>query len=835
VSAASPPAASSAAAAPNQIEDFISGILVPAGPEEVEAVQVFSRRLVEEFGYPKDHIQTRPQFMVREAPSGKDKWPVDISVFGGPNHAYNNIWMLVECKRPTVKDGRKQLEIYMNLTTAQVGVWFNGNQHLYLRKRVLPDGTTTIEPLHALPRFGQTLSDVGHLLRKDLRPPTNLKALFKDIRNRLVPMALGVTRDETIAREFINILFCKIWDELNTNLTDTVQFFAGDESSASVKARIQGLFTSKVRGAYDDVLDATDTITLDPDSVAYVVGALQDIAITEAPRDAIGEAFEVFIGPALKGPQGQFFTPRNVVKMMVEIIDPACGSGGFLIVALEHVWAKLEAEAPKKGWTEGTLQKMKAEAAQKFFRGIEKDSFLARVTKAYMAVIGDGRGFIFTEDSLRPMKDWPERVREAIKPEQFSYVFTNPPFGSKIKVEGEQILGQYPLGHTWKRDSSGWTKTTTIPESRPPQVLFIDRCLELLKPGGKLAIVLPESLFGNPSHGYVAKYLADNVKITGLVSMPEDLFQPWTHAKACVLFAEKVTPPADYPVRMAAVKWCGHDSRGNPIPYDDVPKVAPKFRSLAVGGKSVSKGAHDRLGFTRMLSRIQNNIFIPKYYDPEIESDLRGLSATHDLLIMGDLAATGIVTWSTGDEVGKLSYGTGPIPFIRTSDLANWELKLDPKQGVSEAIYQRYAATQDVQAADILMVRDGTYLIGTSAMLTEYDTQILFQSHLYKIRVLKPNELDPYLLLAVLNSPIVKRQMRAKQFTQDIIDSLGRRISELVLPVPKDEQVRTKIADQTREIVETRAALRTKARQVGLLVMGDVQEAEEQEALAEIV
>lgn len=594
-----------------------------ATPEETEAVQVFARRLVQEFGYPKEHIRTRPQFMVREAPSAKDKWPVDIAVFRDDAHAYTNLWMVVECKRRTIKEGRRQLEIYLSLTPAQVGVWFNGEEHLYLRKRVLGDGTTTIEPLNALPRFGQTLADIGQIRRRDLKPPTNLKALFKDMRNRLVPMATGVTRDETIAREFINILFCKIYDELYTDLDDTVQFFAGgDETASSVRARIQNLFISKVRGMFDDVVDAGETITLDADSVAYVVGELQGILVTQAPRDAIADAFEVFIGPALKGPQGQFFTPRNVVKMMVEIIDPepgeplidpACGSGGFLIAALEHVWAKLEAQAPLRGWLPDQLERMKRDAAQKHFRGIEKDSFLAKVTKAYMAVIGDGRGGVYTEDSLRPMQDWPEKVRDNIAAGQFAYVFTNPPFGAKMKVEGDHIVGQFPLGHAWKQVGDQWQVTSNVATSKPPQVLFIDRCLELLRPGGKLAIVLPESIFGNPSHGYITEYLKSRVKITGLVSMPDTLFQPWTHAKACVLFAEKVSPPSDYPVRMAAVKWCGHDSRGNPVPFDDVPSIAPNFRRLEEAG--TARLGHDRLGFQRMMSQIEHNVFIPKYYD----------------------------------------------------------------------------------------------------------------------------------------------------------------------------------------------------------------------------
>jgi type I restriction enzyme M protein len=131
------------------------------------------------------------------------------------------------------------------------------------------------------------------------------------------------------------------------------------------------------------------------------------------------------------------------------------------------------------------------------------------------------------------------------------------------------------------------------------------------------------------------------------------------------------------------------------------------------------------------------------------------------------------------------------------------------------------------------MVRDGTYLIGTTAMITEQDTKILFQSHLYKIRVRKPDELDSFLLLAILNAPIVKRQIRAKQFTQDIIDTLGKRIQEVVLPIPKDKAMRERIARETRETVLARVALRNKAKQISLAVEGLIEPGEEDKEFLE--
>ncbi|MCO5068279.1 MAG: hypothetical protein M9910_06275 [Kiritimatiellae bacterium] len=223
-------------------------------------------------------------------------------------------------------------------------------------------------------------------------------------------------------------------------------------------------------------------------------------------------------------------------------------------------------------------------------------------------------------------------------------------------------------------------------------------------------------------------------------------------------------------------------------------------------------------GFTHSLSSIRKGVFIPKYYDPAIEADLHAFEKGHRLVSIAKLVKDGVLTWNTGIEVGKMAYGTGRIPFIRTSDISNWELKGDPKQAVSEEIYA--ANRQDVKAGDVFVVRDGTYLVGTSCILTEKDTEILYCGGLYKLRVEKPSEMDPYLFLALLNSPIVRRQMRSKQFTRDIIDTLGKRLFEVLLPIPKDERLRSEIANTTREVIETRARLRDRTKAIACEVEG---------------
>ena len=714
-----------------QIQDFVSGHWVKANPEEVDAVQIFSRRLIEDYDYPKSHIQTRPQYRVRKRPSDEEKsYPVDIAVFKNSRRIEGDLFMVVECKKKNRKDGLAQLKLYLDMSPAEIGVWFNGLEHAYLRKVYHKDGRRTYQDLPSIPRFGQRIEDIGLFKRKDLKVPSDLKAVFRDLRNHLAGNVTGITRDEALAQQIINILFCKIYDEINTGSDDVVTFRSGiDEPPREVRKRILSLFDDKVKGDFNDVFDKTDAITIDAESLVYVVGELENYCITEAPRDAVGDAFEVFIGPALRGGEGQFFTPRNVVKMMIDILDPepggmildpACGSGGFLIMALEYVWKKMEAQAKSKGWSAVQLDRKKRDIASKCFRGIDKDSFLAKVTKAYMAIIGDGRGGVFCENSLLPPKDWHHATRDSIEIGSFNVVLTNPPFGTKIPIKGERVLAQYDLGYKWKKDKKTGKveKTNTLHEDQPPQILFLERCLQFLEPGGRLGIVLPESILGNPSYEYLVTYILDKTKIIGVVTMPEHLFKTsgkgGTHCKVCVLFLEKCSVEQPYDIFMADVKWCGHDSRGNPtirktksdedVLVDEVPDVAPRFSALR---KAVSDRGNHR-GFLLKSDQTQNRILVPKYYNPELDAYLSNLSRTHDLI-------------------------------------------------------------------------------------------------------------------------------RAKQFTQDIIDTLGKRIFEVILPIPKDKDLRERIARETRETVLARVALRNKAKQISLDIEGITELVEDDKELLETI
>lgn len=577
------------------VRDFITNTWIKATPEEIEAVQIFVKQLVEDYNYPKNYIQTRPQYRVKQRPSGGKDFPVDIAVFISNNRTFDNEYILVECKKKNRKDGKKQLEDYLHFSKAYLGVWFNGEERLFLRK-IEKQGKIFFEEIPNIPQYGQRVEDIGKFTRKDLRPTHNLKATFKAIRNHLAANTVGATRDEVLAQQLINLIFCKIYDERFTEPNDIVTFRAGvDEIPNDIKDRILDLF-EKVKRKYKEVLDENDNINLDANSVSYVVGELQNYCLIEAERDIIADAFETFIGHALKGGQGQFFTPRNVVKMMVDIldpddedliVDPACGSGGFLIEALRHIWKKLDVEGEKYHWSKSNLQEEKMEVALNRIRGIDKDYFLAKVAKAYMAIIGDGKSGIVCEDSLENPQNWSDATRQKIHLGNFSVLLTNPPFGSKIPVRGEEKLKQFDLGHKWKLDKkSGEWEKRKLKDKEAPQILFIERCLQLIKEDGRMAIVLPDGIYGNNQLGYIRKYLIKQARLVAVIDVPIETFQPNTGTKTSILILQKTNKaPKDYPVFMCVAETCGHDRRGNLKEEDDISKIPEEFRKWAKENK----------------------------------------------------------------------------------------------------------------------------------------------------------------------------------------------------------------------------------------------------------
>ncbi len=808
--------------------DYISRKEVKATPEEIEARQPFERILLQEFGYSKKQIQTVPQFYITKG--SQRIGPVDIAVFRDERKLPDDLYIIVETKRPTRTDGLSQLKSYLNASTAVLGAWFNGKEHLFIQKQFDEKGRISYREIPSLPKKGQRIEDIGKFKRKDLKKPFDLTVLFKDMRNHLAGTITGITRDETIAQQIINLLFCKLYDEINTAPEEQVTFRVGvDEADERVAERIENLFV-EVKSEFSDIFTAEDTIKLDPRSIVYVTGQLQNFSLLEADRDAIREAFEVFIGPALRGSEGQFFTPRNVIRMCIDIldpqpremiIDPACGSGGFLVNALEHVWKKLDEEAREKKWNKEIYYREKEKIARNFFRGIDKDSFLVKVTRAYMAIVGNGREGVFCEDSLRPPSEWKPQTRNKIKLGTFDVLLTNPPFGARIKVKGNNILSQYELGYYWSGRRGEVFKTNRLRSKQPPQILFIERCLQFLREGGRMAIVLPEGLLGNPTQKYVRRVIRGKAEILAIVDAPAITFQPGTHTKTCILFLKKkANPESTYSIFMGITEKCGHDSRGKPvykmdnkgnfvldqkgkkIIHDDFPEMAQHYWAI----RKQESPKYDAKGFMINSSELKDEIVIPRYYNPLIGEELNGLKEDFDLVSIRDLVRKRMLSIHGAHGVRKRFYGTGDVPFIRTSEVVNWEVNVDFTYAVSEEVYSKFKG--DLKKNDILFVKDGTYLIGNTCILSEVDTKSLIQSHFKILRCHDEKRLDPFLLLYLLNTLIVRRQMDTKTFVQSTISTIGNRLHEVVLPIPKDPVLKSAIRDKIKDVVEIRSRLR---------------------------
>jgi type I restriction enzyme M protein len=655
------------------------------------------------------------------------------------------------------------------------------------------------------------------------------KSAYRHIRNYLAGQFVGATRDEELLHEVLKTLFCKLYIKRQ----GTIKAQQGSRSGAEIASEYRKVF-SKVRQLLPTTFGESEELLLDTESISYVDSLLDKVAIDDPSSDPIGDAYEAFIGSSARGQEGQFFTPQNAVKLLVSIvnprpgekvIDPACGAGGFLSAAARHLM------------NSGATAR---EVAASVF-GIDKDRYLVGLASAHLSIVTLDQPQVYCADSLK----WAPEDGQSFPLKDhlgtFDVVLANPPFGSRIVAASPDIQRTYELGYRWKVNAKAGrlVKTETIQNNVPPQVLFVERCLSLVKPGGRLGIVVPESLISSKNHRYVVQYIRDHAQVRAVIGMPDALFKTsgkgGTHTKTCLLFLEKKNPDTAGKRRrkifIAEAKWCGRDSRGNKIQYDDLPKIAARF---GVSNNGDFKG-QNHLAYEISEDQIVDDVLAPRYYNPEVASEMSLLHSTHDSIKVGDLIASGQIELATGDEVGKLAYGTGPVPFVRTSDISTWEIKVDPKHGLSEEVYQKYARKQDVQEGDILMVRDGTYLIGTCAYITKYDTKIVYQSHIYKLRIRDHSQLSPYLLLAALSSVPVQQQIKAKRFTQDIIDSLGNRIHELVLPIPKDKAVRDRVTKMVERAIQDRVEARELARRACLELIGTAGAATNGNELAQLV
>ena len=322
---------------------------------------------------------------------------------------------------------------------------WNEIEYLY---RDLGTGEIKRDFIFQIPSEGQRIEDIGRISKKDLIPATNLKIIFGRMLKTLYANT-NISRREKLGNELIRLIFCKIWDERDYP-NDPPKFKIGfDENPDDVKKNIDVLFNAvKDELVQDGVFDKNEEIKLENKSVAYVVGELERYSLLKTNKDVAGDAFEVFAESKLVGEKGEFFTPREVVRTAIEIVepkvgqkilDPECGSGGFLIYSLEYIWDAMAKDRKYAGSKQ--FESIKRDVAEKYFFGIDKEIDLVKIAKAYMAIVGDGRSGIVQENTLHHPDDYQRKAKDLFiengKFVKFDIIFTNPPFGSKTKSKSD--------------------------------------------------------------------------------------------------------------------------------------------------------------------------------------------------------------------------------------------------------------------------------------------------------------------------------------------------------------------------------------------------------------
>lgn len=577
-----------------KVLDFIDGKTQrPDTPEEYVRQEI-AKSLVREYRYGKPEIAV--EFIVRV---GSRKPRADLVIFPeGAAHTQDQAFIIVECKASTVKaadkkDGVGQLQSYMAACpNVAYGMWTNGVEPFCYR-RIVDKGKVAIEEVPDIPECGRGEEESDRPRFDQLKPATSDALLFAFRRcHNYIAGNQGLQKPQAFW-ELLKLIFCKIHDERHS---DEVEFFAaanerhGVNGPLKVQKRIESLFT-QVKGDYPTIFKRSEGIELKPVVLAYLVTQLQMYSLLESDIDVKGRAYEEIVGSNLRGDRGEFFTPRNICKMAVEmldprenqlILDPACGTGGFLITAMNHVIEKIRAAELAK-WGKNLSRAEEAvkarirKFAEKFIVGMDFNPELVKASKMNMVMNNDGSGGLFQANSLEASATWDPDLAQRNLVGRVDVLFTNPPFGSKIPVTDPAILEKYDLGHAWNYDKGKdrWIKTDAVQKSQPPEILFIERCIKFLKPGtGRAAIVLPDGILGSPGLGYVRDWILRKTRILASIDLHPDTFQPFVSIQTSVLVLERkpddliaVETAAgkinDYSVFMAVANHVGHDKRGN--------------------------------------------------------------------------------------------------------------------------------------------------------------------------------------------------------------------------------------------------------------------------------
>jgi type I restriction enzyme M protein len=600
-----------------KVRDYIDSTIRIDTPEEYVR-QTVEKRLINEHKYTKEQIKIEYGVQM-----GSSKKRADIVIFpedmtDEEKKNQHNIHIIIECKKeavePTDKDnGIEQLKAYMAAcANCEWGMWTNGLHKTVYRKVSNEQNQIVFEEYNDIPSANGMTDEQERPNRNTLIKAydDNLLFTFKTCHN-IIYVNEGLQKQPAFF-EFLKIIFCKIQDERNLFLP--VEFYTTSkernykDGQASVYNRISKIF-EEVKKKHPQIFDTNDKLKLHPRTVTYLVAELQKYALLSTDIDIKGKAYEELVGANLRGDRGEFFTPRNVMKMAVDMINPkenervldsSCGTGGFVVTAMNLVINKVtkqleEQNGEKALWSADVLKifnEQITEIAAKNYFGFDINPDLVKATKMNMVMNNDGSGNILQLNTLLPPHEWQDETRALLEKAlqlqtgairnyktlgHFDVIVTNPPFGSKIPIKDQQILEQFDLAHIWNKGETGnWYKTERLQSSVPPEQLFIERIIQLLKEGGRTAIVLPDSILGAPGLEYIRHWLIRKTKIIASIDLHADAFQPRNGTQCSILFLqkkkkteieeeEKTRQMVNYDIFMTMIDHIGHDKRGAKI------------------------------------------------------------------------------------------------------------------------------------------------------------------------------------------------------------------------------------------------------------------------------
>ncbi len=555
-----------------KIIDFLDEDIKRENTPEERIRQRMVQILHHELNYPKNVIGIE-----RSVHFGRERKRADILVYANAEARASNdqgqIYIIGETKAPQVKEPDGQLTSYLSATSATGGFWTNGSSVTFYRK----DKTSGfIHQWLGIPKYGLAWDSIGHYKKTDLVQPIDLKLAFRRCHNAIYRAGID---SEDIALDMVRVILAKIEDESSgaeyCDFHITPEEYENPVGRKAACQRVRKLFDA-VKHRFPDVFNSFEEISASDEQLAIVVSYMQPYALLDATYDVIGTAYEVYVASHLKGERGQYFTNRLVVKMMVRmlnpndkdvILDPACGSAGFLVATMNYIFTNLD----NSGRTQAAKDLIKRNVCHNLF-GVDTTPKLVKVAKANMLLNKDGHTGIVRGDSLGAYEDLPVTFLQPAGQGKPTVILTNPPFGSghEIRVKEPARLKNFKTGRTWSLDEKNevvYSDALSTNQGVAPEILFLERCIEWIADDGVIGIVMAKGQLDNREAFACRRLIFDTCKVLAVVNLHEDTFEPFCGSKASVIFLQKkkVDDADDYRIFMALSNKIGQTSRGEPI------------------------------------------------------------------------------------------------------------------------------------------------------------------------------------------------------------------------------------------------------------------------------